>query len=64
MAKVKEVNGKTFEEWMARVDAECINISGVSIYDLPDYAFFQAWRDEETPEDVAARVLEYEGFPF
>lgn len=52
----------SFEDWMAQVDREVEKIAYVSVYDLPDYMFRDAYDDGEKPENVAKRVLEEAGW--
>lgn len=54
----------TFGEWMKAVDREVMKRSGLSVHDLADYRFRDAYDDEAEPADVAVEMLEDEGFPF
>ena len=57
-------NGLTFDQWLSRVNRACVQLSGLSINDLPDFASWDSWASGELPEDAARSVLEDEGFPF
>lgn len=48
--------------WMKEVDQAVIAISGLSVHDLADYNFRDAWEAGESPEEVADAMLEDEGF--
>lgn len=47
-----------FEEFMNAVDAELLNLLGVTSEDLPDYGYMDAWEAGEDPEEVAMNVIE------
>jgi len=51
-----------FEDWMAAVDSKVEALTGLSVYDLPDYAFHDAWESGETAGRVARELLEEEGW--
>jgi hypothetical protein len=46
-----------FEVWMKKVDAVCNNRYGISIYDLPDFCFRDAFDDGETPASVVREAI-------
>lgn len=48
---------QTFEEWMKAVDQAVQNSIGVSVHDLPDYAFRDAYDDGVSAKRVAKRVI-------
>ncbi len=48
---------RTFEAWMAKVDAELIRRCGFDSQDLPDYCYSDAYEDDATPSMCAAEVL-------
>lgn len=48
---------QTFEEWMKAVDQAVQSSIGVSVHDLPDYAFRDAYDDGVAPNRVAKRVI-------
>jgi len=52
-----------FEKYMAEVDRQCWAISGMSVYDLEDYPYYDSFEDEEDPHDVAIDALYNAGFP-
>ena len=60
----KTINGLTYKQWYAKVDAIVMNIAGVGIDDLADGMSIDAWSDELTPREYAIDQLENEGFPF
>tara|TARA_R100000664_G_scaffold31691_1_gene45590 strand:+ start:736 stop:924 length:189 start_codon:yes stop_codon:yes gene_type:complete len=60
----KTINGLTYKQWYAKVDAIVMNIAGVGIDDLSDGMSVDAWSDELTPKEYATDQLENEGFPF
>lgn len=47
----------TFQQWMQEVDSLCIGEYLLSIYDLPDMNFHDAYADGESPEEFMAEVL-------
>lgn len=59
-----KVNGMTYEQWKARVNANVIDISGVSCDDIPDWDYRMAWESGETPAGAAREALECASFPF
>lgn len=50
----------TFEQWMEQVDMHLLRMCGCMASDLPDYAYRDAFDAGETPEHVAAAVIEAE----
>ena len=48
----------TFEQWMERVDQVCQMDFGISIHDLPDMLFRDAYDSRQSPEDFM-----YENLP-
>jgi len=53
----------SFDEWMKAVDAACISLYGLSVYDLPDCCFADWYEDECTPLTAArraCRAMEYD----
>jgi len=54
----------TFEKWMEAVDQQVYTLSGVSVHDLADWPFRDAFDSGAFPEEVAVEILEAEGFPF
>lgn len=58
------INGLTYNQWYAKVNAIVMSVAGVGIDDLADGMSRDAWRDELTPREYATDQLENEGFPF
>lgn len=52
-----------FERWMHEVDRETYRLAGLSIHDLPDQSFRDAWRDGVSPRSFAEEALLDEGLP-
>lgn len=55
-----------FEQWLEKVNRQVQRITGgmISIYDLADFLYYDAYEDGATPSEVAYEVLENEGFSF
>jgi hypothetical protein len=54
----------SFERWMLVVDAVCAAEYGVSIYDLPDMSYRDAYETGQTPSDfVSEYVPDLAGLP-
>ena len=51
-----------FEAWLARADAVCCKLVGMSIYDLPDYCYRDAFDDGMTPAAAAKSALRAAGW--
>ena len=51
-----------FRNFMKAVDRECLILSGVGIYDIPDWDFASAFEDEQDPEEVAREALAEAGW--
>jgi hypothetical protein len=47
----------TFEQWMSKVDATVDRVMGCSVYDLPDYAFRDAYEAGCSYGNVANKVM-------
>ena len=47
----------TFQRWMQEVDEICLGEYLMSIYDLPDMAFHDAYDDGQTPEEFMDEVI-------
>lgn len=47
----------TFSEWVGEVDAMCWREFGLSVHDLPDLPFRDAFDDGESPEDFFAEEI-------
>lgn len=41
----------TFQRWMQEVNEICLNSYLMSIYDLPDMPFYDAYESGQTPEE-------------
>lgn len=54
--------GRTFDDWEHEANAACIQLSGLSIHDLPDGPSYDAWEACESPEEYAIELLAAEGF--
>ena len=52
----------TYTEWITAVDTEVIRIAGLSVHDLADYGFRSAYEDDMDPTEIAADVLEDNGW--
>lgn len=50
-------NDTDFDIWMGQVDMAVHDTVGLSVYDLPDYPFRDAFEDGLDPEGVAEEVL-------
>lgn len=53
-----------FAAFMRAVDRSLLSICGLTHEDLADIDFASAFESGESPNDVAQRMLEAEGFPF
>lgn len=53
----------TFKEWIALVDKEVHEISGVSYRDLADIDYYGFYTSEMSPRETAEEALENDGFP-
>jgi hypothetical protein len=49
---------------MAAVDAELIQLCGLTHQCLADHPYYDAYESEEEPEEVARDVLSENDFPF
>lgn len=49
-----------FEKWLSKVDNLCQDEYMVSIHDLPDMEFYDAWECEMTPEEFFEENLDLE----
>ena len=47
----------TFERWMIALDSLCLGMYGMSIYDLPDMLFRDAYDEGRTPEEFMGENL-------
>lgn len=46
-----------FERWMQEVNELCLGEFIMSIYDLPDMNFMDAYQDGQTPEEFMAEMI-------
>ena len=51
----------TFAQWMKQVNAECINLTGCSIYDLPDFTFRDYYDAGASPIEAATDAIDEAG---
>jgi hypothetical protein len=47
----------TFQRWMQEVDGLCIGEYLLSIYDLPDMNFYDAYESGQTPEEFMNEAI-------
>lgn len=47
----------TFQKWMQEVNEICLSAYLMSIYDLPDMPFYDAYEDGRTPEEFMADTI-------
>ena len=47
----------TFQRWMQEVNEICLNTYLMSIYDLPDMQFYDAYESGQTPEEFMAETI-------
>jgi hypothetical protein len=55
-------NGHTFKQWFRLADRAVDAACGLGLDDLPDGPSWDAWNDDESPEDYASTVLHDAGF--
>ena len=53
---------QAFHDFLSACDKSCIRRCGLSIYDLPDWCYADAFEDEQEPYDVVSDLLAEEGF--
>lgn len=51
-----------FSKWLDEVDMLVAELSGVSVHDLADYGFRDAYEDGASPAEVAEDVLSENGW--
>lgn len=54
----------TYPAWMARVDAEIRDISGVGSDEIGDWDYRSSWEAGDVPAEAAREALEAASFPF
>lgn len=47
----------TFQRWLQEVNEICLNSYLMSIYDLPDMPFYDAFESGQTPEEFMADMI-------
>lgn len=47
----------TFQRWMQEVNEICLGTYLMSIYDLPDMPFFDAFEEGKSPEEFMAEMI-------
>lgn len=47
----------TFQRWMQEVNEICLNSFLMSIYDLPDMPFFDAFESGQSPEEFMEEAI-------
>lgn len=47
----------TFQRWMQEVNEICLNSYLMSIYDLPDMPFYDAFESGQTPEEFMSDMI-------
>jgi len=47
----------TFQKWMQEVNEICLSTYLMSIYDLPDMPFYDAFENGQTPDDFIQEVI-------
>ena len=58
------MSSRTFESWMAAVDAAVSQMAFLSVHDLPDIDFRSLYDAGESPQTAAHEALEYADYPF
>lgn len=53
----------TFSQWWNQADDYCANLTGISLSDLADGPSWDAWHDDQTPQEYADELLTAEGWP-
>lgn len=54
--------GMNFADYMTKVDGFLLRRVGMSSIDLPDFEYWAAWDDDETPAHTARRALANAGY--
>lgn len=47
----------TFQRWMQEVDEICLGTYLMSIHDLPDMCFYDAYESGQTPEEFMTETI-------
>lgn len=58
----EEVDGLTFEQWIAKVDELFLAKFYISYLDFPDWNYYDNWADGVTPEECFADYVEEQGY--
>ena len=57
--KKDQINGLTFDEWMQRVNAKLISLTGgFTADDLPDYCYWDCWNDGMNTVETAKEAFQ------
>jgi len=51
------MNKRTYEQWLAAVDAECVKRIGLSYMDLPDINYGDLYEEGATPKRAASQAI-------
>ena len=54
----------SFEKFMEEVDKHIRNYCGLTSEDFPDIDMYWRWKDQWSPHEVAAELIETENFLF
>lgn len=57
LSKLNMNTDTKFKNWMLKVNAACEHLYGMSIHDLPDYCFRDAFDDGVSPVAVAKDAM-------
>lgn len=57
---IPTVKGKTYDDWLAAVDALAIYKLGLSIHDLGDFPSIDLWADGTTPGAALKIALDWQ----
>jgi hypothetical protein len=58
----EDMEPSDFDQWMQQVDQAVDALAGCSVYDLPDFAFRDAYDGGLTPSEAARSVLTEAGW--
>ena len=61
--RIENRYGQTYEEWIEGCDKECDIIAGISIYDLPDWKWYNTWSLDIGVNESINMFLEYVDSP-
>jgi len=60
----ERIEGRTLKQWIAEVDRIIGRRIGISVHDLADFAIWDSWNDEVTPEEGADIALDNDDLPW